>query len=92
VEHGVAEQDEGQAFECAAKLPGVDFREWRPIVELGRARAHVLLERPDFGACFEALVPALLEQKTMSGAAVEELFAATLAAGAPAGPAVAGAV
>ena len=73
VESGVAEQDEARAFDTASKLPGVDPREWRAIVELARARAHVLLERADFQAAHAALVPVLLEQRVLAGEEVEEI-------------------
>lgn len=49
----------------------VDAKELEPIVELGRARARVLLERSDFRAAHAALVPALLERKTLAGETVE---------------------
>jgi hypothetical protein len=76
---GEAKEDEGKAFASASKIPGVAGQEVTAIVELGRARAHVMLERPDFQAAHAALLPVLLEEKVLSGETVECICAAAIA-------------
>ena len=51
----------------------------RPIVELGRSRYTSCSSVRTSGACFKALVPALLEEKVLSGEAVENLCAHAIA-------------
>jgi hypothetical protein len=78
IETGISKEDEEQAFACATKILGAESMEWRPIVELGRARAHLMLRGEDFRACHEALVPELLNWKTLPGEIVEGLLAAAI--------------
>ena len=77
-ETGVAEQDEARAYNSASKIPGVATSGVKAIVELGRARAHALIEREEFKAGHAALCPVLLERQTLGGEEVEVLLTAAI--------------